>query len=71
MFHLYHNPVLLSYQIFYKSNMSSATNGARTAYPSGAPEFTTRFSGARLTQFYLAMSVLIGIIITAFDYKKI
>jgi hypothetical protein len=51
--------------------MSSATNGARTAYPSGAPEFTTRFSGARLTQFYLAMSVLIGIIITAFDYKKI
>ena len=37
MFHLYHNPVLLSYQIFYKSNMSSATNGARTAYPSGAP----------------------------------
>ena len=66
MFHLYHNPVLLSYQIFYKSNMSSATNGARTAYPSGAPEFTTR-----LTQFYLAMSVLIGIIITAFDYKKI
>jgi hypothetical protein len=51
--------------------MLSATNGARTAYPSGAPEFTTCFSGARLTQFYLAMSVLIGIIITAFDYKKI
>ena len=71
MFRLYHNPVLLSNRIFYKSNMLSATNGARTAYPSGAPEFTTCFSGARLTQFYLAMSVLIGIIITAFDYKKI
>ena len=32
------------------SNTTGATSGARTAYPSGAPEFTSVFSGVCVTR---------------------
>jgi hypothetical protein len=40
-----------------KNNTTGATCGAGTAYPSGAPEFTTCFSGVRVARS-LAFSVV-------------
>ena len=34
-----------------KSHMTGVTCGAGTVYPSGAPEFTTSFSGVRDARF--------------------
>ena len=38
------------FSIINKSITTSATSGAGTAYPSGAPEFTPGFSGVRFPQ---------------------
>ena len=38
------------FSIINKSITTSATSGAETAYPSGAPEFTPGFSGVRFPQ---------------------
>ena len=47
-------PVLSSFTTYYrickKSNTTGVTSGAGTAYPSGAPEFTSCFSGVRVTR---------------------
>jgi hypothetical protein len=49
-----HFPVLSSFttycRVFGWINTTGATNGAGTAYPSEAPEFTPVFSGVRVTR---------------------
>jgi hypothetical protein len=49
-----HFPVLSSFTTYYRIcnqiNTTGATNGAGTAYPFGAPEFTPVFSGVRVTR---------------------
>jgi hypothetical protein len=49
-----HFPVLSSFMTYHRVcnyiNKTGATSGAGTAYPSGAPEFTTGFSGVRATR---------------------
>ena len=49
-----HFPFLSSFMTYHrgcnKINTTCATTGAGTAYPSGAPEFTTDFSGVRVTR---------------------
>ena len=49
-----HFPVLSSFMTYHRVcdwiNTTGATGGTRTAYPSGAPEFTPCFSGVRVTR---------------------
>ena len=50
-----HNPVpslfVTYHRICNKSNTTGVTCGAGNAYPSGAPEFTTVFSGVRFARY--------------------
>ena len=52
-FHKYF-PVFSSFMTYHRisnnSNTTGATNGAGTAYPSGAPEFIPSFSGVRVAR---------------------
>ena len=45
-----HFPVLFSFMTHHQLNTTGATRGAGTAYPCGAPEFSSGFSGVRVTR---------------------
>ena len=53
--------------------MTSASSGAGTAYPSGAPEFTPVFSGVFVTQSFVlcamfCRSLFVTVVLFLFDH---
>jgi hypothetical protein len=59
-----HFPVLSSFTTYYRVcnyiNTTGATSGAGTAYPSGASDFTSGFSGVRVTRSLVLYECFIG-----------
>ena len=46
-----HTNIRKLYDVYENRKYNKYTNGAGTAYPSGTPEFTPVFSGARFTRY--------------------
>jgi hypothetical protein len=51
-----------------QSNMTCATNGAATVYPSGVPEFITVFGGIRVARFLVFYVVFVYRFFLVFSY---